>query len=93
MMGTPTMTNALKNLALLRDVVAFRRRFYPTATVDYDLAVPGTIKLVPSDNKLLVLRDDYGKMKEMFFGDAPSFDDIVSSLHELESLINRTEIL
>ena len=88
MIGTPTMTKALNNIELLKDVVAFRRRFYPTSAVNYDLAVPGTIKLLPSNNKLMVLKDDYGKMQEMFFGEAPSFDEIINKLQELETQIN-----
>jgi predicted nucleotidyltransferase component of viral defense system len=33
--------SALSNTAMLRDVVAFKKRFYPSARARYDLAIPG----------------------------------------------------
>jgi len=34
------------------------------------------------------LRADYGRMREMIFGDAPAWEDIVVGLRELERRIN-----
>jgi len=34
------------------------------------------------------LRADYGRMREMIFGDAPAWEQIVEGLRELEARIN-----
>jgi len=44
--------------------------------------------LVPSDRRLAELRSDYDAMKEMIFGKAVDFDEIVAGLKALEAEIN-----
>ena len=45
---SPVRASALADSNLLRDVVAFKQRFYPSAWARYDLAVPGGLKLLPA---------------------------------------------
>jgi hypothetical protein len=79
---------ALSDLELLKSVVAFKMKFYPRGWARYDLAKPDTLRLVPTDRRLAELRSDYDAMKEMIFGKAVDFDEIVAGLKALESEIN-----
>jgi nucleotidyltransferase AbiEii toxin of type IV toxin-antitoxin system len=88
MAGTDVKTSALKNLPLLQDVVAFKKKFYPRGWAEYDQAKPGTFKLIPPEHILKAMRDDYDAMQEMIFGRRPPFDEIITGLSELEAEIN-----
>lgn len=79
---------ALANLDLLRDVVEFKQRFYPRSWARYDLAVPGTLKLVPDAHVLATVRADYRAMGNMIFGNYPDIEEIMSVLQALEDEIN-----
>ncbi len=91
MMGkTDVKTKALSQPELLKRVADFKDRFYPRKWARYDLALPGTLRLVPPEQtRLRELKKDYEKMQAMLYGDIPSFDDIIMDLENLESEINR----
>lgn len=57
----------------------------------YDRATPSEIKLLPREEHMKQLRDDYGKMAGMLFGDIPEFDTLLQSLKALEEEINVLE--
>lgn len=82
-------TTALSDLAMLEEVVRFKEKFYPRAWANYDAAKPGTLKLIPPDHVLNAMRKDYDAMQEMIFGRRPTFDEIIDSIAELETEINR----
>ncbi len=79
---------ALADMSLLESVADFKQKFYPRAWAKYELAKPGTLKLVPSDHILKLLKDDYRAMRDMIFGEYPDFDNILSDLQKLEDEIN-----
>ena len=86
---SPASAVAFKQLGLLKDVVAFKQRFYPSKWARYDLAIPGTIKLLPTKREQLKeLERDYEEMQVMLFGERPRFSTIFDALRELESQIN-----
>ncbi len=64
---------ALSRKDLLEQVVDFKERFYPCAWARYDLAVPGSLELLPTEENIKYLKDDYEKMKGMIFGEYPSW--------------------
>lgn len=80
--------DALGDMDLLAAVVAFKQKFYPRGWARYELAKPGTLKLVPPERVLEAMRQDYAAMREMIFGGHPSWDEIVHGLRELETEIN-----
>ncbi len=86
---SPVKEKALSNLALLDAVVEFKRRFYPSARARYDLARPGSFRLVPNPGHLAQLENDYRQMTVMIFGEAPAFHHILGTLVTLEADINR----
>ena len=65
-----------------------KERFYPAASAHYELARPGTMRLMPPDDCLFDLRADYEHMKNMIFGEKPEFREILSELEKLEDEIN-----
>ena len=80
---------ALNEMDLLVEVAEFKTRFYPRGWARYDLAKPGSLKLVPPERALDALRNDYASMQEMIFGRCPSFAEIIEGLTALESEINK----
>lgn len=82
------LESALKRTDLLAQVVEFKKTFYPCGWANYDLAVPGSIELIPTDENIDFLKDDYKKMQGMIFGDYPSWEDILSFLDKLQAKIN-----
>lgn len=85
-------SSSLADLKLLEDVVAFKDRFYRCPWARYDLARPGTFRLIPSADRLSELRTDYRQMAVMIFGPIPKFEHIVANLELLEKEINSLPI-
>lgn len=79
---------ALANLELLKDVVAFKDRFYRCPWAKYADAKPGTFRLTPTQKGASELESDYQGMQPMFFSKPPSWREITVALMELESEIN-----
>ena len=79
---------AYDNLDLLKRVVAFKMKFYPRKWAHYELAVPGTLKLLPPEYRMGALRLDYNAMSNMLFGEYPDFDSLMDYIRDLENEIN-----
>ncbi len=92
MMSHSVKEGALVDVQLRKDVVAFKDKFYPRAWARYDLAVPGTFRLIPGEKVFKALERDYGDMRLMIYGEYPNFDDIVDGLRKLEIEINQLEV-
>jgi len=88
---TPIKEEALEDLELLKTVVRFNEKFYRSSWARYEDATPEKISLVPSDETIARLADDYGNMQEMLFGLKPSFDVIMQGLRTLESGIHQLD--
>lgn len=90
MAESPVREAALADGELLADVVAFKQRFYPRGWARYDLAVAGSLRLLPDEAVLAAVEADYRAMADMIFGRIPDFADIVAQLRALEEEINRS---
>ena len=82
-------TSALARLDLLARVAQHKNLFFKSAWAWFGEAVKGTLRIAPPENRLKALRDDYGKMQQMFFGGPPEFDKIITLLQQWESGFNR----
>lgn len=80
--------SSLARTDLLKEVVDFKERFYPCSWARYDLAVQGSLKLLPAKENKNYLKNDYKKMQSMIFGEYPSWEDILMFLEEMEVKIN-----
>ena len=79
---------AYGELGLLERVVRFKERFYPAGSAHYELAKPSTMRLLPPEEWIPLLREDYEHMKNMIFGETPEFEEIVECMERLEGEIN-----
>lgn len=86
--STDVKVKAFSNMELLNRVATFKSRFYPINAARYDLARPGTIKLIPPDDCMFKLESDYLLMQNMIYGKKPDFDDLMSCIYRLENEIN-----
>ena len=85
---SPVMVQAYADLPLLERVVKFKARFYPANAARYNLAHPGTMRLMPPEDCVPILAEDYEHMKNMIFGETPSFDEIMDTIRRMEAEIN-----
>jgi hypothetical protein len=81
--------------ALVRDdlrqrVADWKSRFFAASWARYDLATPGTFRLVPPKFRLPELEKDYYSMRDMFLAPPPPFENILATVRDLENRINRT---
>lgn len=88
MAASPVKAAALADLDLLASVVAFKQCFYPRGWARYDMAKPGTMRLVPDGHVLAAVTADYRAMATMIFGDYPAIEVIMGKLQALEDEIN-----
>tara|TARA_A100001391_G_scaffold195481_1_gene172864 strand:- start:1551 stop:2570 length:1020 start_codon:yes stop_codon:yes gene_type:complete len=80
---------AVLDIDLLASVIEHKKVFYKRTASKYELAVPGTLRILPSKELAEVLRPEYEQMTEiMIFGDSPDFDVVVDELLNIEYQIN-----
>ncbi len=80
--------SAYSNVELLKRVTDFKTKFYPRKWAHYELAVPGTLKLLPPEYRMEDLQKDYVSMKNMMFGEYPDFHTLMKFIGNLELEIN-----
>lgn len=80
--------DAFKKKELLEVDAKFKNKFYYAQKASYDTIHIGNIKLVPNSEIINDLKKDYAQMNEMFFGEYPTFNDILKTLKKLEIDIN-----
>ncbi|MBL8025417.1 MAG: nucleotidyl transferase AbiEii/AbiGii toxin family protein [Fibrobacteres bacterium] len=85
-------TRALSDNGLLTEVAKFKEQFYPCPWAKYETAKKGSLRLLPPNHNIDVLRKDYIAMQDMMFGTAPGFDEIIFILTELEQEINVQQV-
>lgn len=84
----PAAASALSHHDLREQVVAWKARFFGSSWAHYDLAKPGTFRLVPPEHRIAALKSDYEAMKPMYLATPSSFDDVLFALETLERRIN-----
>jgi hypothetical protein len=85
----PIRAEALADKDLLAQVVRHKETFYPSGWARYDLARPGSFRVMPAENRVASLERDYRDMAVMIFGEPPAFGGIMETLTALEQEINR----
>ena len=88
MAKSPVKEKAFERLDLLQKVVDFKMKFYPRAWARYPEAVPATLKLLPPSYRLGALQEDYSAMRNMLYGEIPSFETMMEAVGELEKEIH-----
>lgn len=84
----PEAIKAINHNDLRNQVVLWKSQFFGNSWASYELAKPGTFRLVPRAERLPALRRDYQLMRDMYLTEPPNFDNILSTLSYLEHSIN-----
>jgi hypothetical protein len=79
---------AFERQDLLAAVALHKIVFFADSSAKYEEAKPGTLRLLPPTWRQMELREDYGKMREMIFGEPPSFEHLLEVLAEIERRVN-----
>ena len=79
---------AFEQKELLETVALFKEKFYPSSGAQYGSARIGTLMLTPPKHVLKALKQDYANMREMIYGEYPSFEEILECIGKLEKEIN-----
>lgn len=80
--------SAFSDLALLKQVVDFKDKFYHCGWANYKDAKPGTMRLLPAEHSIKALKADYAAMRAMIYGDYIPFEELLDQLRTLEKEIN-----
>jgi len=82
---------ALAQTALFERVAEHRELFFRFSWVDYTTHKPGTFRLTPPPEHFADWKSDYAAMLgPMFFGQTPSFEEIISLASDFEKTFNAT---
>lgn len=80
--------DAMQDLTLLNDVVRNKVIYFPSKWANYNEATIGTLRLYPNATFIEQLKQDHKNMTEMFFGDAPDFNETLLAIQDIERVIN-----
>jgi Nucleotidyl transferase AbiEii toxin, Type IV TA system len=84
----PATRRAVERHGLRDRVVACKGQFFGSSWARYDLAKPGTFRLVPPAERLPGLRRDCQAMSDMYLSEPLTFDEVLAVLADLEQRIN-----
>lgn len=83
---------AISNRALFERVAAHRAIFFRKRVEAQSSLRPGLLRLIPPPAQMRLWAQDYRNMRgEMFFGEIPSFDEILSVVGDFEERFNRAD--
>lgn len=80
---------AISNLGLLDAVREHNLIAFNQAWKKFELAQPGTLRIVPSEALRAAITADYKAMRGMIWSQAPEFEWIIHQLQTVEEIINR----
>lgn len=89
---SPKAGEAIRNRELLASVVRNKSLMFRDSKASYETAEFGTLKLVPNEEQIPTLRADYDRMRDMFMGEFPDFDEVLEGLRALQEKINNSVI-
>jgi len=88
LLASETGEGFVNNSRMAAACVQHARMFFKRPDFDLAAAAPGSYALVPHDNILTSLEQDYNTMSQMIFGEAPTFGAIIDSIVNLEKRLN-----
>ena len=84
---------ALPQTDLFQRVAEHRELFFRFSWVDYTTHKPGTFQLTPPPEHLANWKSDNAEMLgPMFFGDTPTFDELMAAAAAFETTFNATSL-
>lgn len=80
--------SAIEDIELLTDVLKIKKTFFRAGYSNYDDCMNGKFRLIPEENCVIELENDYREMSHMIYSDSVDFQQILAELRELEETIN-----
>jgi hypothetical protein len=91
LIGKGVAVQAVADPGLFDRVAEHRQVFFRHTWVDYASLRPGSLRLVPVESKKLDWERDYNAMRaEMFFGEVPTFEEILRVVGDFETQFNES---
>ena len=84
-----TAALAIQDLAILKMVVFFKKKFYPCNWAQYELVLQGGCRLIPEANAIAYFEKDYMSMSNMIYGEIIPFETIMKKIQEFEDQLNK----
>ena len=78
----------LNDHSLCARVVTWKSKVFARQWARYDLAQPGTFRLLPTPARRVALARDYAQMRAMFMSAPPGFDAVLDTLDAAERRLN-----
>ena len=73
---------------LLEKDVVFKQKFYYAKNAHYESATLADISLIPAYHIMDAVKSDYAAMKNMIYGEYPSFEEVIECLKQLQEEIH-----
>ena len=89
LLAHPSSAPALNRLDVLARVVRHKSRFFASSWAHYDIAIPGSFRLVPPAHRMAEIERDYRRMADMFIDPPVPFASIIDVLGKAEGSMNR----
>jgi hypothetical protein len=85
-------SDTMNNEIFINEVIEHRKFYSRLKRFDYTSLIPGSISIVPDNEILHALKNDYEVMRsEMIYGNAPTFEEIMLAAKLLEDKFNGKE--
>jgi predicted nucleotidyltransferase component of viral defense system len=79
----------LKDNKFIEEIIEHRKYYSRLKRFDYSTLKRGSIRIIPSDDVLNALEQDYEIMREeMIYGNPPAFKEIIQAMKNLQDKIN-----
>jgi len=88
--GSVKLEKLLSDETLIREIIALKNVFYYAASAKYEYCLTGQLALVPEQELLSRIAEDYGAMKDMNLvgGSPPEFEQIQTSVVQIQDTVN-----
>jgi len=76
---------------LFERVANHRKVYFKYGWMDYSTLTLGQIRLIPRDDQMADWKSDYaGMQQEMFYGEVPSFEEVLKVVQEFQEAFNKS---
>ena len=81
--------DAVMDRELFKRIAAHRKVYFKYTWMDYETLAPGKLRLIPREDQMADWKNDYTSMqREMFYGDVPTFDEVLKVVENFQKQFN-----
>jgi hypothetical protein len=82
---------AASDRELFERIANHRKIYFKYGWMDYSTLSLGQLRLIPREDQIADWRSDYaGMQQEMFYGEVPSFEQVMKVVQEFQETFNRS---